>query len=211
MGTQVQDDSNFLTMRRFCHDLMALSLLLIASAPVFAQVGVIPMEEGTVQIVVTNGAVEVTQLESAESADTDGQQRRDALQRQVFAFLQRISVQEGRVLPDEQSLYRASSYAKILVEKIGLLTSRVEILSGSKAWVADLQTATNVYDVATIKRLLHEKMMMEDDGYAEAAFQLGGFQEIDGEYQDAWANYQIASNLEPGNQLYMDAHGKNQF
>ena len=67
------------------------------------------------------------------------------------------------------------------------------------------------FDVPEIKRLLKEKLALEDDTVAEAAFQLGGFQELDGEYQDAWANYQRASNLEPDNQLYMDAHGKNEF
>jgi hypothetical protein len=74
-----------------------------------------------------------------------------------------------------------------------------------------LRIAASNYDVAEIKRILAEKLALNDEQLAEAAFQLGGFQELDGEYQDAWANYQIASNLQPENQLYMDAHGKNQF
>ena len=122
-----------------------------------------------------------------------------------------IQEQEERVFSDDQSLYRATSYAKLLLEKTDLLIERLGLLGKPGELSVQIQAAASRFDVAEIKRLLGEKMALDDENLAEVAFQLGGFQELDGEYQDAWANYQRASNLQPSNQLYMDAHGKNQF
>jgi tetratricopeptide (TPR) repeat protein len=175
--------------------------------------GVIVVDSHWMLISINQGVVELVSLEASENSKSDSvfNKKTEHLTSQISRHLELIQEQEERVFSDEQSLYRATSYARTLVEKVELLIERLEFLGKPDDFSSQIQVAANSYDVAEIKRLLGEKLALEDEHLAEAAFQLGGFQELDGEYQDAWANYQRASNLQPQNQLYMDAHGKNQF
>ena len=173
--------------------------------------GVIELDGDLVQIEIHKRGVSLTLLASHEVRSTNIDLKIEQLTRQINKFLDVTEDQEDRRLSDQESLYRSSSYARKLIEKLGLLKERLGYLDEDNAISRSIGTAAQNFDVPKIKALLKEKLALEDETVAEAAFQLGGFQELDGEYQDAWANYQKASNLEPDNQLYMDAHGKNEF
>ena len=175
--------------------------------------GVISVDGKLIQIEITQGVVGI-----AYECDSDVEQQAagfgrkiERLTRQIEKHLALAEAQEDRKLSDQESLYRAASYTKKLVEKIELLDERIAFLDEQQKLTQGIQLAIDAYDVPAIKQLLHKKLSLDDENVAETAFQLAGFQELDGEYQDAWANYQKASNLQPENQLYMDAHGKNEF
>jgi tetratricopeptide (TPR) repeat protein len=173
--------------------------------------GVIELAGDLVQIAVNKRDVSVSLLRADEVRSTNIDMKVAQLTRQIKKFLKSTEAQEDRRLSDQESLYRATSYARKLIEKIELLNSRLAFLGQDHDLSKKIGAAAGAFDVRAIKELLKEKLALEDEELAEAAFHLGGFQELDGEYQDAWANYQKASNLEPDNQLYMDAHGKNEF
>ncbi len=164
-----------------------------------------------VQMSVEEGDVFITQLASLDDQDDALQRKLGPLVARVKQHLATSEQQEERQFSNQESLYRGTNYARKLVAKIELLTERVAYLAAPADFTQDIIAAAESFDVSAIKKLLQQKLESEEDSIAEAAFQLGGFQELDGEYQDAWANYQRASNLEPDNQLYMDAHGKNEF
>lgn len=175
--------------------------------------GVISLDGKLVQIEITQGVVEIaaeSDSDLVEQAAGCGRKIRN-LSRQIEKYLALAEEQEDRKLSDQESLYRASSYARKLVEKIELLEERIAFLDEQQELTQGIQLAIDAYDVLAIKQLLQQKLSLNDENIAETAYQLAGFQELDGEYQDAWANYQKASNLQPENQLYMDAHGKNEF
>jgi hypothetical protein len=189
----------------------AFSLGLAACSPIVAgQVagdpGVIEYEGALVQISVQQGHV---------SIGHQGNRELDAelaeLARRIETHLAATEQQEERQFSDMEGLHRGTNYAKKLVAKIELLIERIGHLGNDSDFGDDISASAAAFDVPRIKSLLQDKLSLEDDNVAEAAFQLAGFQELDGEYQDAWGNYQKASNLEPDNQLYMDAHGKNEF
>ncbi len=171
--------------------------------------GVIQVDALLVQVSVEKGVVFIDPVGDAEAPEID--RKLDLLAGQVERHLAMSEEQEDRQLSDEESLYRGSNYARKLVAKIELLLERIAYLGGQDAFTSDVAKAASAFDVPLIKKYLQEKLDLEDQNVAEAAFQLAGFQELGGEYQDAWGNYQKASNLEPDNQLYMDAHGKNEF
>lgn len=173
--------------------------------------GVIALDGALVQITVNQHEVEVTLLSGTEVKSTEIDLKIAQLTRYVGKFLAATEAQEDRLLSDTESLYRSTSYARKLIEKITLLRERVTFLDENHELTKKIGAAADAFDITAIKQLLKEKLALDDESVAEAAFQLGGFQELDGEYQDAWANYQKASNLQPENQLYMDAHGKNEF
>ena len=173
--------------------------------------GVIELAGDLVQIAVNKRDVSVSLLRADEVRSTNIDLKVAQLTKQIKKFLKSTEEQEDRRLSDQESLYRATSYARKLIEKIELLNSRLAFLGQDHDLSKKIGAAAGAFDVRAIKELLKEKLALEDAELAEAAFHLGGFQELDGEYQDAWANYQKASNLEPDNQLYMDAHGKNEF
>ena len=173
--------------------------------------GVIELAGDLVQIAVNKRDVSVSLLRADEVRSTNIDLKVAQLTKQIKKFLKSTEEQEDRRLSDQESLYRATSYARKLIEKIELLNSRLAFLGQDHDLSKKIGAAAGAFDVRAIKELLKEKLALEDEELAEAAFHLGGFQELDGEYQDAWANYQKASNLEPDNQLYMDAHGKNEF
>ena len=173
--------------------------------------GVIELDGDLVQIEVRKGGVNLALLAGPEVRSTNIDMKVEQLTRQINKFLGATELQEDRRLSDQESLYRSTSYARKLIERLGLLKERLAYLDEEQAITRSIGIAAQQYDVPNIKALLKEKLALEDETVAEAAFHLGGFQELDGEYQDAWANYQKASNLEPDNQLYMDAHGKNEF
>lgn len=164
-----------------------------------------------VQMSVEEGDVFITQLASLDDQDDVLDRKLGPLVARVRQHLAASEELEERRFSDEESLYRGTNYARKLVAKIELLEERVAFLGGRPAFTQAIEAAAKSFDVPAIKKLLQHRLELDDDSVAEAAFQLGGFQELDGEYQDAWANYQKASNLEPDNQLYMDAHGKNEF
>ncbi len=169
--------------------------------------GVLEFDGKLVQLSVEGGEVFVAGLGEAPEADP----RLEGLAGRVENHLSRTEALEERQLSDMESLYRGTNYARKLLAKIDLLIKRIEFLGGQAELNGSVKAAAAAFDVPLIKQLLKGKLALEDENVAEAAFQLAGFQELDGEYQDAWGNYQKASNLEPGNQLYMDAHGKNEF
>ena len=173
--------------------------------------GVIDLDGDLVQIEIRKGGVGLILLAGPEVRSTNIDMKVEQLTRQINEFLDATEDQEDRRLSDQESLYRSTSYARKLIEKLDLLRDRLTYLDEDHEITRRIGTAAQQFDVPKIKALLKEKLALEDETVAEAAFQLGGFQELDGEYQDAWANYQKASNLEPDNQLYMDAHGKNEF
>ena len=153
---------------------------------------------------------DLTGVSSGEAVSGEEEQYRQ-LSVRIDRHLASTELQEDRQLSGMERLHRATNYARKLIERVDLLNERVMFLGNEKALHEKILAATAAFDVPLIKSLLQEKLSLEDDNLAEAAFQLAGFQELDGEYQDAWGNYQRASNLEPGNQFYMDAHGKNEF
>ena len=175
--------------------------------------GVIQLDGNLVQIGINHDGVEITFVDEPDASGkvTDIDLKIAQMTRQIENYLAITEEQEDRQLSDQESLYRATSYARKLVGKIELLRERIVFLDEQQELSKKIKAAADAFDVAVIKQLLKEKLALEDETVAEAAFQLGGFQELDGEYQDAWANYQKASNLQPENQLYMDAHGKNEF
>lgn len=175
--------------------------------------GVISVDGKLVQIEITQGVVAIAyEFDSDVEQQAAGFGRKiEYLTGQIEKHLALAEEQEDRKLFDQESLYRAASYARKLVEKIELLDERIAFLDEQQELTQGIQLAIDAYDVPAIKQLLQKKLSLDDENVAETAFQLAGFQELDGEYQDAWANYQKASNLQPQNQLYMDAHGKNEF
>lgn len=199
------------------HTLIAVILMGLAAISADAagqqlgDPGVIELDGDLVQIEVRKHGVSLALLAGPEVRSTNIDMKVEQLTRQIDKFLDATEDQEDRRLSDQESLYRSTSYARKLIERLGLLKERLAYLDEGQAITKSIGIAAQQYDVPTIKALLKEKLALEDETVAEAAFQLGGFQELDGEYQDAWANYQKASNLEPDNQLYMDAHGKNEF
>ncbi len=175
--------------------------------------GVIELDASLVQISVEQGSLRLGVL-----GDPDTQDEALLLDRKLGLLSARVKLhlamseeQEDRQFSDEEILYRGTNFARKLVAKIELLSERIAYLGDNAEFNGEIEAATAAFDVPLIKKCLQVKLALEDDNVAEAAFQLAGFQELDGEYQDAWANYQKASNLEPDNQLYMDAHGKNEF
>lgn len=175
--------------------------------------GVIEVDASLVQISVEQGNLRIGVLGDPDTQDESLQLDRKLglLAARVKLHLAMSEEQEDRQFSDEESLYRGTSFARKLVAKIELLTERIAYLGDNAEFNTEIEAAAAAFDVSLIKQFLQEKLALEDDYVAEAAFQLAGFQELDGEYQDAWGNYQKASNLEPENQLYMDAHGKNEF
>jgi len=136
---------------------------------------------------------------------------------EVDTILVQVSVDQGNA-----SFTDVPGGAAQFEQKLGLLVERINShLAATEAQeerqfsdYEGLNRGTNYARKLVAKvQLLQERVtyLGDRDNLAEAAFQLGGFQELAGEYQDAWGNYQKASNLEPQNQLYMDAHGKNEF
>ena len=182
-----------------------------AGAQELGDPGVIELGNDLLQISVNQHVVAVTLLGGSQDNTNEIDLKIAQLTRHVGKFLAATEAQEDRLLSDTESLYRSTSYARKLIERINLLNQRVTFLDENHDLTKKISAAAAAFDVAVIKQLLKEKLALEDGSVAEAAFQLGGFQELDGEYQDAWANYQKASNLQPENQLYMDAHGKNEF
>jgi tetratricopeptide (TPR) repeat protein len=195
--------------------LLILMGLMVASAgvagPELGDPGVIEVDGDLVQIEVLDHAVRLTLVRAREVRSTNIDVKVEQLTRQIENYLEGVEDQEDRRLSDQESLYRSTSYASKLIERIHLLQDRLKHLDEFHPTTKKINAAAHRYDVSAIKEHLKEKLALEDGTVAEAAFQLGGFQELSGEYQDAWANYQKASNLEPDNQLYMDAHGKNEF
>ena len=194
--------------------LMVVGLAMISAAAGGQELGdpgVIELDGDLVQITVNQHVVDVTVLGGTEVESTKIDLKVAQLTRHVGKFLAATEAQEDRQLSDTESLYRSTSYARKLIEKIKLLNERITFLDENHELTKKIGAAADAFDVAVIKQLLKEKLALQDETVAEAAFQLGGFQELDGEYQDAWANYQKASNLQPENQLYMNAHGKNEF
>jgi len=175
--------------------------------------GVIELDASLVQISVEQGSLRLGVLGDPDTQDEALRLDRKLglLAARVKLHLARSEEQEERQFSDEESLYRGTNFARKLVAKIELLSERIAYLGDNAEFNTEIEAAAAAFDVPLIKKCLQEKLALEDDNVAEAAFQLAGFQELDGEYQDAWANYQKASNLEPDNQLYMDAHGKNEF
>ncbi len=175
--------------------------------------GVIELDASLVQISVEQGSLRLGVLGDPDTQDEALRLDRKLglLAARVKLHLARSEEQEDRQFSDEEILYRGTNFARKLVAKIELLSERIAYLGDNAEFNREIEAATAAFDVPLIKKCLQEKLALEDDNVAEAAFQLAGFQELDGEYQDAWANYQKASNLEPDNQLYMDAHGKNEF
>lgn len=175
--------------------------------------GVITVDGKLVQIGIDRGVVKMTSSGDPhlQGQATDIDIKLEQLTRLIGKHLAIAEEQEDRVLSEEESLYRATSYANKLVEKIALLSERMSFLGEQNELTKRIEAATDAFNVPEIKQLLQKKLALDDKYVAEAAFQLAGFQFLDGEYQDAWANYQKASNLHPENQLYMDAHGKNEF
>lgn len=173
--------------------------------------GTFEIDAELVQISVEMGNVVITRLASPDDQSDALERKLTSLAVRVRQHLATSEEQEERQFSKQESLYRGTNYARKLVAKIELLTERVAYLAAPADFTQDIIAAAESFDVSAIKKLLQQKLESEEDSIAEAAFQLGGFQELDGEYQDAWANYQRASNLEPDNQLYMDAHGKNEF
>jgi tetratricopeptide (TPR) repeat protein len=175
--------------------------------------GVIKIDASLAQISVEQGSLHIGVL-----GDPDTEDEALRLDRKLGLLADRVELhlamseeQEDRQYSDEESLYRGTNFARKLVAKIELLSERIAYLGDNTEFNTEIEAAAVAFDVPLIKKCLREKLALEDDNVAEAAFQLAGFQELDGEYQDAWGNYQKASNLEPDNQLYMDAHGKNEF
>ncbi len=195
--------------------LLIMAGLAVISAAADAQElgdpGVIELDNDLLQISVNQHVVEVTLLGGSQDNTNEIDLKIAQLTRHVGKFLAATEAQEDRLLSDTESLYRSTSYARKLIERMELLDERVAFLDENHVLTKKISAAADAFDVALVKKLLKEKLALEDETVAEAAFQLGGFQELDGEYQDAWANYQKASNLQPENQLYMDAHGKNEF
>ncbi len=173
--------------------------------------GVVELDGDLVQITVVQHVVDVTLLGDIEVRSTNIDLKVEQIKHQIEKFLAATETQEDRRLSGQESLYRSTSYARRLIEKIELLLGRLTYLDEDHELTKKIAAAASAFDVIAIKQLLKERLALDDETVAESAFQLGGFQELDGEYQDAWANYQKASNLEPDNQLYMDAHGKNEF
>ena len=173
--------------------------------------GTLEIDAELVQISIKEGNVFITQLASRDDQAAALERKLGLLAATVRQHLAASEEQEERQFSNQESLYRGTNYARKLVAKIELLAERVAYLGGHPEFTRDIEAAAESFDVPAIKKLLQHWLESEDASVAEAAFQLGGFQELNGEYQDAWANYQRASNLEPDNQLYMDAHGKNEF
>jgi hypothetical protein len=171
--------------------------------------GVIEIDSTLVQISVQQSVVHVGTDTEGDAPQLD--RKLGLLAGRIEHHLAMTEAQEERQFSDMESLHRGTNYARKLVAKIELLRERITYLGEQAEFIRTIEAAATAFDVPLIKRCLQEKLGLEDDNVAEAAFQLAGFQELDGEYQDAWGNYQKASNLEPGNQLYMDAHGKNEF
>jgi len=178
----------------------------IVAGPVAGDPGVIEVEGALVQISVQQDRVS---FDHGRGQSLDSKLLK--LAGRIEAHLAATEQQEERHFSDFESLNRGTNYARKLVAKIELLSERLIYLGDDAGLMSAIEAAATAFDVPRIKTLLQEKLSLEDDNVAEAAFQLAGFQELDGEYQDAWGNYQKASNLEPDNQLYMDAHGKNEF
>ena len=177
-----------------------------AAGLVAAHPGVIEFDGTLVQISVQQGRVSFNH-DRGQSLDS----RLAELAGRIEAHLAATEQQEERQFSDIESLHRGTNYGKKLVAKIELLSERLAYLGREPVFTSAIESAAAAFDVPLIKKHLQGKLALEDENVAEAAFQLAGFQELDGEYQDAWRNYQKASNLEPDNQLYMDAHGKNEF
>jgi tetratricopeptide (TPR) repeat protein len=189
-----------------------LAGLLGLSTSIFAQVrgepGVFEIDNVLVQISVAEEGVDFVGLPGGAGKL---ERKLELLAVRIDQHLAATEAQEERHFSDYERLNRGANYARKLVAKVELLVGRIEHLGEKTELIATLELAAAAFDVPLIKSSLQGKLVADDDEVAEAAFQLAGFQELDGEYQDAWANYQKASNLEPENQLYMDAHGKNEF
>ena len=200
---------------------MIAVLLLLALAVLATNVtgqtagdpGVISIDGKLLQIEIAGGEVGISypdDINVAGEVSSFGR-KTEQLAHLIEKYLAIAERQEDRELSDQESLFRSTSYAKKLVEKIEMLIERIAFLGDQDELNTKIRLAADAFNVQALKQLLQQKLAMEDEFVAEAAYQLAGFQELDGEFQDAWGNYQKASNLQPENQLYMDAHGKNEF
>lgn len=170
--------------------------------------GVIAIGSKLVQVSVADGVVG---FDDVGDDATQLERKLGLLAIRMNQHLAITAAQEERRFSDVESLHRGSNYGRKLVAKVELLVQRIVFLGDNPEFARGIKAAAAAFDVPLIKQRLAQKLALDDENVAEAAFQLAGFQELDGEYQDAWGNYQKASNLVPENQLYMDAHGKNEF
>ncbi len=216
MGAKVQHGSNVLTNMRGA--VLSLLLALLPQPGLAKKVNDVA-DSLSIDGVLVHVEVEDGKLElSFVAADLAQHPAPDQFRVKVMNLQQAIRLRmrdmqhvEQRQFDSEQLSFRARRHVKSTLEKVSLLQDRMQLLVTGPDQAQQIEAAALAFDLPEIIRLLREKVAMEDSSLAEAAFQLGSFQELQGEYQDAWANYQKASNLQPGNQLYMDAHGKNQF
>ena len=170
--------------------------------------GVVEIDTILVQVSIDQGNASFTDVPGSAA---QFEHKLSLLAERINSHLAATEAQEERQFSDYEGLNRGTNYARKLVAKVRLLQERVTYLGDTDDLAEAILSAVMAFDVPQIKQCLQEILDTENGNVAEAAFQLGGFQELDGEYQDAWGNYQKASNLEPENQLYMDAHGKNEF
>ena len=172
--------------------------------------GIIQIEGRSLQIGINKGIVNIVGSAEDKAVIVNYEIKIRNLTAQINRNLVKLQVKDKRIFSEGEKLVNATGFANKLLAQLVQLNKRIAHLDEQHELTQLIINAKEHYDVPLIKQLLKEKQKLENKKIAEAAetaFELGGFQQLDLEYAEAYRNFERAVYLAPDNSLYLNEAG----